>query len=180
MSIGTFTRGLAALPSLNDVTVEDLQAFRRIAFDRRLRSGSCLARAGQPTAGTWLLVGGEVELLAEVGELGLSVDQLAAGRWVNPSCAIDGGPAGWTAIATTEVQAWLLTPDSYRRLTANSGILARRLVRMLARAVVDDGDLAGRVAARVQRVVPANGKTLQREDLLRMGFARTVFGEPAA
>lgn len=179
MSIGTFTRGLAALTSLHDVTVEDLQAFRRIAYDRRLRAGTFLARAGQNSAGAWLLVGGEVELLTEAGEYGLSVDQLTAGRWVNPACAIDGGPAGWTAIATTEVQAWLLTPDTYQRLIAENGLLARRLVRMMARAVVDDGDLAGRVAARVQRAVPANGRPVQRDDLLRVGFARMVFAEAA-
>lgn len=172
------TGALSGLPEWSDIDIEEVRAFRRIAFDRQIRAGTVLSRAGKPTPGAWLIVGGEVELIAEAWEYGREIGRLTAGRWLNPGCLVDGGPAAWTAVATTEVQAWLLTPDGYRRMAETPNALARRALRQLIQATVEDGAQVGQLVAELQQAASQLARPLKQEELLRMGFARLVLGQP--
>ncbi len=172
------TASLNSLPAWSDIAVEEVRSFRRIAFDRQFRSGTVLARAGMATAGAWLLVGGEVELILETRQCGMVIDRLTPGTWINSGCLVDGGPATFTAVAIGEVQAWLLTADGYRHMASQPGALARRALRQLIQASVHDAAQLSGVVARVQELTTRLNRPLDAEDLFRLGFSRLVLGPP--
>ena len=124
----------AAVPYLEDLRPEIVEALASVATRRRVSAGELIFSEGDPVAGLFLLERGVVKVtrFSKDGREHI-LHLLHPGDTFNDVAALDGGSNPASAIAHTEVVVWRIRRSDLRRLAERYPELAWALIESLAR-----------------------------------------------
>lgn len=126
---------IGALDICAGLPAEDVERLATRITRARYEAGEVLCRAGEPADRMWLLAKGSVSIRTDEAS-SRRINAIARGTTVGEMALIEGGVRSATVIADEEVEAYLLTKESFDHLLSAHPQLANRLMHNLARELV--------------------------------------------
>jgi CRP/FNR family transcriptional regulator len=181
-----------AVPFLNGLAPEIVQALAQVASRHSYSAGAMLFMEGEPGAGLFLVEEGSVKVCRVTREgREHTLHVFRRGDTFNDVSALDGGSNPATALAYTDVTIWRITRSDLQKIAERHPTLAWALLTSIAqrtRYLVNlVQDLSARnVKARLARLLleqaqnnveQAAGQLLTQEEMAsRLGTVREVVG----
>ncbi len=126
---------IEALDICKGLAPEDIARLSAHLRHARYEAGAVLCRAGEPADRMWILAKGCVSVRADE-TASRRLNAIAHGTTVGEMALIEGGTRSATVIADEEVEAYLLTKESFEQLLGAHPKLANRILHNLARELV--------------------------------------------
>ncbi len=133
MAHGRQTLTLAHNQLLQDLTPEEVQTLMALGHAHEVAQGELLFERGAATNGIWLIISGEVSILADVHDDAARLATLGPGQFVGEMGLIDGRARSASARADSAVTAWLLDRQAIATLTHAHPATALKITRNIAR-----------------------------------------------
>jgi cAMP-dependent protein kinase regulator len=111
-----------------DCSDDELVAIDEVIDEVEYQAGDRLTQQGDP-AGLWVVV---AEGHASVEKDGEEIAALLEGSFVGELSLLDNTPQNATVVAVTDVRAFVLTGDAFRRVLDNSSTLREKVQRAAA------------------------------------------------
>jgi len=131
----TFFRTLSLTKGL---TAAEIDRLGRLVIEKRVAAGDKLLTEGAAAAGVFLVRDGKVKVTkrnAAKAEKGVA--RLEAPTVLGELELISGRPCFASAVAETEVLAYVLSPEAFDALVNGGDSLASKMTRNIARVVID-------------------------------------------
>ena len=119
---------LSRVPLFSGCSKRDLQTIARVVKDIDHRSGTVIAREGEPGVGLFVIVDGT----ADVTIGGAKKATLGPGDFFGEIALLDGGPRTATVTATSDIQLLGLTEWVFRGLMQEHSSIAVKTLQQMA------------------------------------------------
>ncbi len=164
----------AAVPYLEGLQAEIVQALAAVAMPRRFVAGELIFNEGDPCAGLFLIESGVVKVtrFAKDGREHI-LHLLHRGDTFNDVASLDGGANPASAIAHTDAVVWRIRRDDLHRLAASYPELAWALIESLARraryllGLVEDLSMRS-VRSRLAHLLLAQARAAETDEVPRL------------
>lgn len=110
----------------------EIDRLRRFGEERRFRAGEYLAKVGDPGLGLFVVLEGAVDISQRLRDGGsLAIVTHEAGGFAGELAQLSGRPSLVDALATSDVTALLLSPQSLRAMLIAEADLGQKIMRAL-------------------------------------------------
>jgi|SRR5215211_6151601 len=130
---GTKVEALKRAPLFEGLSRKELTQLARVSEDLEIPAGKALCKEGETGQEFFVLVEGE----AEVRRKGKRVTTRGAGDFVGEISLLEDTPRTATVVAKTPLRVFVLTRRDFRRLVDDNPNVERKVLRALARRVVE-------------------------------------------
>jgi CRP-like cAMP-binding protein len=130
---GTKVEALKRAPLFEGFSRKELTQLARVSEDLEIPAGKALCKEGETGQEFFVLVEGE----AEVTRKGKRVATRGAGDFVGEISLLEDTPRTATVVAKTPLRVFVLTRRDFRRLVEDNPNVERKVLRVLARRVVE-------------------------------------------
>ena len=172
-SITLETRRAQTFPTLRPDEIDRLRRFGEI---RAFRSGETIVQAGEPSAGLFILLSGEVRIAPnEVHRRDDTIVTYGTGSFMGELAQLSGRPSLVNSFALTDVEAILIPPARLREVIVAEAEIGEKIMRALilrrmsllevgVGGPVIVGDVANRDVLRLENFLRRNGHPFQLID----------------
>ena len=127
---------LAKVPIFSEFSKREIQKIARIAYKRDYNEGEEIVREGQPSAGMYVIMRGDVKITKRSGEgLEIKLATMSEGDFFGDVGLLDSAPRTATITATTPTQVIGLFRPELLQLIENDPKLASKVLFKLAQIV---------------------------------------------
>ena len=129
----TKVQALKRAPLFEDLSKKELTELARVSEDLEVPAGEVLCREGDTGQEFFVIVDGTIEINAK----GKSFGKRGGGDFVGEIALLEDTKRTATVIAKTPLRLFVLTRQDFRRLVDKNPSVERKVMRALARRVVD-------------------------------------------